>query len=453
MSALPLQGVRITDVCAYLAGPYAITLLADLGAEVVKIESIQRLDYLRMMGGFPTPDGYDWSVAFNGTNVNKYGITLNLNHPKGREIFKKLVQVSDIVAENFSPRVMRNWGLSYDELKKINPRIIMLSMPGFGTTGRWRDYVTFGPNIEMLSGIPTISGYRDGPPMMNGYTSDPFASLMGAVAVMVALRHRDHTGIGQYIDLAQVEAVTSFMGGPIMEYTMNRKLQSRRGNRHAYMAPHGVYRCKGDDEWVTIAVSSEKEWVRFCNAVGNPHWAEDQKFSDLLIRYQNQDELDKLIEDWTSQHDKYEVMQILQQAEVPSTAVVPSSELLDNSHFKQRDFFESVTHLKTGTHVYPGFPVRFSETPISIRMPAPTLGQHNEYILMNLLGMTEQQINQLAEEEIIGTKPQGWAYSAESEKEAAKEKKFQVGDLGSGILKSMPKQEDNTAQGDEGSEQ
>jgi crotonobetainyl-CoA:carnitine CoA-transferase CaiB-like acyl-CoA transferase len=154
-------------------------------------------------------------------------------------------------------------------------------MPGFGKTGPWRNYVTFGPNIEMLSGIPTISGYCDSQPMMNGYTSDPFASLMGAAAVMVALNCRQRTGKGQYIDLSQVEAVTSFMAGPIMDYTMNKRLQPRRGNRHAFMVPHGVYRCKGDDKWVTIAVSSEEEWGHFCDATGNPHWAKDPRFPDI----------------------------------------------------------------------------------------------------------------------------------------------------------------------------
>ena len=415
MSALPLQGVRIIDACIYWAGPMATALLADLGAEVIKIESIQRLDYLRLLGGWPSPDGYEWSAVFNGTNRNKYGITLNLNHPKGRDIFKRLVEVGDIVAENFSPRVMENWGLSYEELTKINPRLIMLSMPGFGTTGPWRNYVTFGPNVEMVSGMPTISGYQGGQPMMTGYIADPAAGLTGAVALMAALQHRHRTGQGQYIDLSQIEAVTSFMAGPIMDYTMNRRLQPRRGNRHPSLAPYGVYCCKGKDEWVTITVSSDEEWARFCDATGNPHWAQDPRFSDTLSRYKNHDELDKLIEHWTSQRDKYEVMRILQQARVASGAVLPYSEVLTDAHMEKRGFFEVVTRPVTGTHPYPGFPAKLSETPVSIRRPAPTLGQDNEYILKKLLGMTKKEIKKLAEEEIIGTKPQGWPFSMEVE--------------------------------------
>ncbi|HEY48559.1 MAG TPA: CoA transferase [Dehalococcoidia bacterium] len=420
MSALPLQGVRIIDACIYWAGPMATMLLADLGAEVVKIESIQRLDFLRLLGGWPSADGYEFSAAFNGTNRNKYGITLNLNHPRGREIFKRLVEIGDVVTENFSPRVMENWGLTYDALKEIKPGLIMLSMPGFGTTGPWRNYVTFGPNVEMVSGMPTISGYPGGEPMMTGYIADPAAGLMGAVAVVVALQHRHRTGKGQHIDLSQIEAFTAFMGQAIIDYSMNNRMQPRRGNRHPSMAPHGVYPCKGDDDWVTITVSSDEEWDRLCDATGNPSWASEPKYTDAASRYSNHDELDKLMGEWTRQHDKHEVMQILQGAGVAAAPVLSYAEFLDDAHIKDRGFFETVTRPLTGTHPYPGFPVKLSETPVTIRRPAPTLGQDNEYILKNLLGMTDDEINELVEAEIIGTKPQGWAYSMEADEAISK---------------------------------
>jgi crotonobetainyl-CoA:carnitine CoA-transferase CaiB-like acyl-CoA transferase len=433
MSTMPLGKVRILDVCNYLAGPFTLTLLAYLGAEVIKVESIQRLDYLRMMGGYPQPDGYEWSPAFNAVNINKYGITLDLTNPQGKEIFRRLVKISDVVAQNFSSRVMSNWGLSYEVLREINPRIIMLSMPGFGTTGPWRDYVTFGPNVEMMAGIPTVTGYLDGPPMMNGYTADPFASLTAAVAVMVALQSRRRTGRGQHIDLSQVEAVTAFMAGPIMDYSMNKRLQHRKGNRHRSLAPHGVYRCKGDDEWVAIAVCSEDEWRKLCDAMGNPSWANDPRFAEPLNRHKNQDELDRIIEDWTCEHDKYEVMEILQRAGVAAAPVLRASEILSNPHMEKRRFFQEVTHPVTGSHRYYGFPVKFSETPVSIRMPAPTLGQHNEYILTGLLGMSEEEISHLVKEKVIGTKPQGWPYSLDVEQESEKDRKFHVMDGGSGL--------------------
>ena len=420
MSALPLQGVRIVDACIYWAGPMATVLLADLGAEVVKIESIQRLDYLRLLGGWPSADGYEFSAVFNGANRNKYGITLNLNHPRGREIFRSLVKIGDVVTENFSPRVMENWGLHYEALREINPKIIMLSMPGFGTTGPWRNYVTFGPNVEMVSGMPTISGYPGGEPMMTGYIADPAAGVMGAVAVMVALQHRHRTGEGQRIDLSQMEAITTFMGAPIMEYVMNNRLRPRRGNRHPLQAPHGVYRCKGEDEWVTITVTSEDDWARFCDAMGNPAWTQEPRFADAPSRHQNHDDLDALIGEWSGQHDKHEVMDILQGAGIAAGPVLSYAEFLDDRQIKDRGFFEVVTRPVTGTHPYPGFPAKLSETPVTIRKPAPTLGEDNEYILKKLLAMTDDDIRQLAEEEIIGNKPQGWAYSMEADEAVAR---------------------------------
>ncbi len=415
MADLPLQGVRVIDACIYWAGPMATSLMADLGAEVIKIESIQHLDHLRLLGGWPTPDGYEWSAAFSGANKNKYGITLNLTHEKGRDIFKKLVKIGDIVAENFSPRVMENWGFTYEKLKEINPELIMLSMPGFGTTGPLRNYVTFGPNIEMVSGMPTISGYPDGEPMMTGYIADPAAGLMGAVAIMVALQHRNRTGEGQRIDMAQIEAITSFNSGAIMDYTMNKKMQPRRGNRHPYLAPHGVYPCKGDDEWATITVSSDEEWDILCNAMGNPDWTKEARFSDNESRYENHVVLDELIGAWTSQRGRHDVMRIMQEAGLAAGPVLSYGEIMSDPHIQDRGFFEAVTRPVTGTHPQHGFPAKFSETPTSIRKPSPLLGEDNEYILKKYLGMTDDDIRQLEEEEIIGTKPQGWAFSMDED--------------------------------------
>jgi crotonobetainyl-CoA:carnitine CoA-transferase CaiB-like acyl-CoA transferase len=250
---------------------------------------------------------------------------------------------------------------------------------------------------------------------MTGYIADPAAGLMGAVAVMIALRRRQKTGKGQHIDLSQIEAFTGFMGGPIMDYTMNKRMQPRRGDRHPSFAPHGAYRCKGDDEWVTITVSSDGEWGRFCQAMGDPAWSRRPKFSDALSRYENRDELDRLIEKWTMQRDKREVMQILQQANVAAAPVLNYGEVLSDPHIEARGFFETVTRPVTGTHPYPGFPAKLSQTPVHIRKPAPTLGQDNEYILKKYLGMKKKEIAKLAEEEIIGTKPQGWAFGMEAE--------------------------------------
>jgi crotonobetainyl-CoA:carnitine CoA-transferase CaiB-like acyl-CoA transferase len=194
----------------------------------------------------------------------------------------------------------------------------------------------------MVSGMPTISGYPNGEPMMTGYIADPIAGLMGAVAVVVALQHRHRTGKGQYIDMSQMEAVTALMGGPVMEYVMNGRMQPRRGNRHPSHAPHGVYRCKGDDEWITITVSSEEEWLRLCEAMGSPAWSQEPRFSDDSRRLQNHDDLDKLITDWTGGRDKYEVMQTLQRAGVAAAPVLTYAEIMSNPHIEERGLFETI---------------------------------------------------------------------------------------------------------------
>jgi crotonobetainyl-CoA:carnitine CoA-transferase CaiB-like acyl-CoA transferase len=296
----------------------------------------------------------------------------------------------------------------------------MLSMPGFGTTGPWRNYVTYGPNIEMVSGMPTISGYPGGAPMMTGYIADPIVGLMGAVAVMTALEHRRRTGEGQHIDFSQMEAVTTLMGGPLIGYSMNGRLPARRGNHHTSEAPYGVYPCVGDDQWVTIAVSSEEEWTALCEAMGSPPWASDAKYSDAAGRSRHHDELDKLIAEWTSSRDKHAVARGLQKVGVAAAPVLSYADVLSDEHLEQRGFFETITRPPTGTHPYPGFPAKLSETPLSIRRPAPTLGHDNEYVLGELLGMTAEEIGRLEQAEIIGTKPQGWAYAMEADEAISK---------------------------------
>jgi crotonobetainyl-CoA:carnitine CoA-transferase CaiB-like acyl-CoA transferase len=439
MATLPLKGVRIVDLCLFLAGPYATSLLASLGAEVIKVESIQRLDYLRLMGGYPQPDGYEWSPAFNSVNVDKYGVTLDLNNTRGIEILKKLVEVSDVVANNFSSRVMENWGLSYEALRDINPRIITLSMPGYGTSGPWRNYVSMGPNVEMLAGIPTISGYPAGPPMLQGYIADPFAGLAGAIAVMVALKHRQRTGKGQNIDLSQVEAVTSFMGQPIMDYVMNGRIRPRIGNRHPSVSPQGVYRCSGEDEWIAIAVSSEQEWASLCEVMGDPSWTKERRFSEPSSRHANHEALDRLIEEWTCHLDKHDASQVLQQAGIAAAPVMRCSEIISDPHIDARGFCEEVTHPVTGTQRYHGFPVKFSATPVTIRMPAPTLGQHNHYVLREILGIAEEEVRELVEEGVIGTMPKGWPYLVEGSGEGDSDKKLLVADHGSGVAEALEK--------------
>jgi crotonobetainyl-CoA:carnitine CoA-transferase CaiB-like acyl-CoA transferase len=412
MPVLPLEGIRIIDATNSWSGPYMVQLLASLGAEAIKVESIQYLDTWRAGGTQLMEEEYLWerSPLWNSVNTDKLGITLDLNRPRGVEIFKRLVKISDIVAENYTPRVMRNFGLDYPMLRDVNPKIIMISLPAHGSSGPWRDYPGFAASIEQMAGIPQLTGYPDGPPKMSGTGfTDPIAGANGAAAIMMALLFRQMTGKGQYIDLSQIEAVTSLIGEAIIDYSMNRRIQPRRGNRHPSMAPHGCYCCKGDDLWVNIAVSSDEEWRRFGEAIGSPPWAREERFADGLSRWHNQDELDKLVEGWTIQHDHYEVMNTLQKAGIAAGAVLTSAELLDDPHLKERGTYQTIERAIIGTYPYPvaSAPMKLSNSPVSIRRPAPLLGEHNEYVLGNLLGMSREEIQELADNQIIGNTPLG----------------------------------------------
>jgi len=411
MSALPLEGIRVTDLTQVWSGPYVTNLLANLGAEVIKIEAIQRLDPWRGGGAQMDEERYwERSPLWNSVNFDKLGITLNLSQPRGVEIFKKLVKISDVVAENYTPRVMKNFGLDYPVLREANPRIIMISLPGHGSSGPWKDYVGFAFSIEQMAGIPQLTGYPDGPPEMTGTAfSDTIVGVNGLTAVILALLFRRMTGKGQYIDLSQIEATTCLIGDAIIDYTINNRVQPRRGNRHPFMAPHGYYRCKGDDRWVGIAVSSDEEWQRFGKAIGEPPWTKEDRFAACLSRWHNQDELDRLIEGWTIKLDHHEVMNTLQPAGVAAGAVLTSAELLIDPHLKERGTFQMVDRAVVGAHYYPipTAPMKLSRSPVRIRRPAPLVGEHNDYVLGELLGMSKVEIQSLVDEQIIGTTPLG----------------------------------------------
>jgi len=381
-----------------------------MGADVIKVESIQRLDIVRGAGVGAERKEKFWERGplWIPENCDKFGTTLDLTRPKGVEVFKRLVKISDVVTENYTPRVMKNFGLDYAVLKEVNPKIIMISLPAHGSTGPWKGYPGFAQSIEQMSGIPQLTGYTDGLPKITGADfSDPIAGITGMLAVVIALLYRQMTGKGQYIDFSQIEATTCTIGDAIVDYTMNKRVQPRRGNRHPSMAPHGYYRCKGDDLWVGIAVSSDEEWSRLCEVMGNPTWCKDDKFGDSLSRWHNQDELDKLIEEWTSQHGHYEVMNRLQKAGVAAGAVLTSAEFLTDPHLKERGTFQVVDRALVGPHPYPvaAAPMRLSKTPTPIRRPAPLLGEHNDYVLGEILGMSKEEIQELVDEQIIGTAP------------------------------------------------
>ena len=386
-----LQNIRVLDFTWVLAGPYATRILADFGAEVIKVQPLMP----------EVQDKFDRGY-YNTWNRNKLGVTLNLNKPQGVALAKRLVGISDAVVENFTPRVMANWGLDYPNLKKIKPDIIMLSMSTMGNTGPWRDYAGFGPTVQAFSGITYLTSFPGKPPIGLGYSyADHVAGLVTCLALLGAMEYRQRTGEGQYIDVSQVEAMSSLLGSAILDYTVNGKQVKPVGNSSTQAAPHSVYRCQGDDRWCVLAVFSDEEWKGFCRASGNPSWAEDKRFATLSSRLENTKELDRLVEEWTSEHTAEEIMTLLQQQGVAAGVVQDASDLAIDPQLRARGFFIELDHPELGKTISDGTPIQLSDTPARYNRAAPVLGQDNDYVYRELLGMSEEEMAELKEQGII----------------------------------------------------
>jgi len=404
---LPLEGYRVLDLSTWWAGPLGTMILGGLGAEVIKIEAIQRLDgYRGTYSGALSSKTYETSPAFNTVNRNKLGITLNLDSAKGVQIFRELVKISDVVYENYSARVMEAFGLDYPSLQKINPSIIMVSVTGFGRTGPWRDYVSFAATSESMAGLPEITGYPGGPPIIPGaILADPLSGVYAALATLAALHARGRTGRGQLVDLSLLETTSTVLGDVLIDHLMNGRLPVRQGNRHPRFAPHDVYRCQGEDQWVAIAIRSDEEWRRFCQTLDRPELANDSRFAGVRSRWQNQDALKPVIEEWTIKRSKEAACRLLQKQGIAAGGVASAKDLLRDPHLKARGFFQRIHRQEVGMHPYPSLPMRSSQQPYPMGRPAPLLGEHNQYVLGELLGMTQDQIEELVREQVIGTEP------------------------------------------------
>jgi benzylsuccinate CoA-transferase BbsF subunit len=418
MAWYPLQGYRVVDFGSAWAGPQMAHIVADMGAEVIKIESRNRIDYGRMGGAASAkdlltktpeaiaasaPDRLELNPVFHLLNRGKLGITVDFTKPKGAELVRELVKRSDIVADNFTPGVLDKYGLGYEDLVQVKPDIIVVSLCFAGHTGPLKGTRGYAPIITSLAGLDSVVGYPDeripcGPRFAYG---DHVAALHGALAMLVALIYRNRTGEGQYIDISEWEATTSLLGEPLMEYLMNGRIPGPRGNRDAIMSPHGYYPCRGDGQWVSIAVKTEEEWGNFCQATGNPLWAEDERFSDRYSRLLNQDALDELVSQWTAKYTAREVTETLQKAGVAAAPFLISREQYDDPHFSERGLFVKVGHPKSGTETFYGIPLKLSDTPGAVRSSGPMLGQHNEYVFKGLMGLSDDEFNRLREEKVI----------------------------------------------------
>jgi crotonobetainyl-CoA:carnitine CoA-transferase CaiB-like acyl-CoA transferase len=390
-----LNGLRVLDFTWILAGPYATRLLADFGAEVIKIQSKKTAKMAES----------NVTAYFNAWNRNKRSITLDLSYPESKEILLKLTALSDIVIENFSPRVMSNWGLDYKQLREVKPDLIMASLSGMGQTGPWKDFVAFGPTIQALSGLTYLSSFTQDSPMGLGFAyADVIAGLYATMAILAALQYRDRTGKGQYIDLSEYEALCTVLGPTFLDISMNRHEVLPQGNRsnHVPAAPYGCYKCSGMDRWCVIAVFDEAEWQALCKVMGCPEWTQEEIFSTQSKRKENLEALDRFLEQWTIQHPAEEVVALLQENGVPAGVVQNAEDLARDPQLISRDFFATMKHPILGEMISDTSPIKFKDHSKVCWKAAPLLGEDNQYIFGELLGFTEEEFSSYSEKGIIG---------------------------------------------------
>ena len=428
MNKLPLEGVRVLDLCPMFAGNLGTAILGDMGAEVIKVESTQYWQYgargLRARptkdevvragpfwgypGSDPGPDPWNRSSGFHAFNRTKLSMTVDLRQPAGVEVFKRLVKVADVFVESNSPPLMTRLGIDYPVLREVNPSLIMVRSSGFGLSGPYRDRPALAFTLGAFSCHGLLRGYPDLSPvaMTHSDVSDGCAGVGIAVAAMLAIHHRRRTGKGQLVEMAQVENFMPLLGWFFMDYIFNQRMLPPMADRHPAAAPCGCYPCDAGEEWVNITVHDDREWEGFCRALGNPLWTQDPELATVTGRHRKQDELDQRISKWTRSRDRYEVMRILQGEGVPCGPVLASKDTFKDPQFLARDHFDDVTAPGGWSYQFPGSPIRMSGYGrLRVRRPAPNLGQHNEYVYKELLGYSDEEYVRLEKEGHIGNEP------------------------------------------------
>jgi len=383
-----LNGIRVLDFSRVLAGPYTTRIFADFGAEVIKVQSHKTASGVEDNG---TPYFKFW-------NRGKRSITLDMSHTESRDLILNLAGNYNIVVENFTPRVMRNWGLTYDTFKSVKPDIIMLSLSGFGQTGPWQDYTAYGPTIQALSGLTGLTGFPGSPPPGIGFSyADHIAGLFAVISMLAALEHRDRTGAGQNIDLSEYEAMCSFLAADLMAENIHPGSIQPQGNQTANItaAPYGCYRCNDDDRWITIAVYGKTEWESLCRLMNNPIWTQESRFKSLESRKANLNELNNMMEQWTSQFTPEELIEKLQSVGITAGIMQNAFNLSLDPQLNARGFFTEVDGL-----MMDGTPIHFQNT-IPTFTPAPTLGKDNKYVFGTVLDLSDEEIRRLTEHGVI----------------------------------------------------
>ncbi len=387
-----LKDLKVLDFGWAIAAPTLCWFLATHGATVIRIETSKRPDVYRVSAPYKDKKpGLNRAGFFAYPNVNKMSIALDLGLKEGIDVAKRLVAWADVVVDNFRVGPMEKWGLGYEDLKKIKPEIIMLRTTNQGLTGPYNKQPGWGWQLAGLSGISHLSGWPDREPLSFGvpYT-DVIAPRFGVAALMAALVHRKKTGKGQLIDLSQLETSLHFIAPTMLAFFENGEEGKRNGNHSSYAAPHGVYRCKGDDRWCAICVYTDEEWEAFSNVIGNPSWTTDPKFHRLVGRKKNEEELNRLVEEWTSSQTAEAVMTQMQEAGVAAGVVQNGKDLFEDPQLAHRNYFWPIDHPEMGTFSHLGNPFELKDTPARPNIPAPCLGEHNEYVCTKILGMSDE---------------------------------------------------------------
>lgn len=397
------DGIKVADFSWNAVGPVSIRYLALHGATVVHIETSLAPDASRLVPPYKDDvTGINRAPFWAEFNSNKLGMALNLNHPKGLEIAKKLIAWADIVAESYSPGQMTRWGLSYQDIKKIKPDIIMYSASMQGQSGPHARHPGFGNLLVALCGVTHILGYPGEQPLQPyGAYTDWVCPRFGIAAIVAALDYRRRTGIGQYLDLSQYETSLYFIAPALLDYEINKRIINRTGNRCSYASPHNVFKCKGEQSWCAISILNDEQWDALCRQMGNPSWTKDQKFSTLIGRKKNEDELEGLIENWTKKYNHYELMHKLQKEGIQAAAVLNAIELIDDEQIKYRQHFKTIEHPEIGTIPTDGIAYKLSETPAELRTTGPCLGQHTDYVCTSILGMSDEEFAGLLAEGVF----------------------------------------------------
>ncbi|MCS7207021.1 MAG: CoA transferase [Dehalococcoidia bacterium] len=393
MGALPLEGIKVADFSWVGVGPVTIKYLADHGATVVHIESLTHPDVLRLAPPFKDREvGINRSGFFANYNASKYGVSLNLAHPRGRDLARRLIAWADVVAESFTPGVMAKFGLDYASVRQWKPDVIYFSTCQLGQDGPWARQPGYGVQLSAFSGFYHLARWPDRAPAgPYGAYTDFINPRFGAFAILAALEYRRRTGQGQYIDLSQLEGGIQFLGPLLMDYLNNGHDPEPQGNRDPLACPHGAFPAQGTDRWVVIACFTDAHWEGLVRAMGSPSWATDPSYATFLGRKAHEDALEQRLAQWTRQYDAYALMTLLQSYGVPCGVVQSQEDLFRDPQLAHRGHFVRLRHTEIGDHHYDGIPFRLSRTPGYLRKAAPCLGEDNAFVFTHLLGISQEE--------------------------------------------------------------